>query len=286
MSIGLILIGWTLKAGADNIHVTAKVPAPPLTITPVITSPTDGSHFNAIPIPVKGTCEYGSYLKLYRNNFFSGSAVCTSGGEFALDSDLFPGKNDLMVRSFNITDDEGPSSSVVSVYYDVPMPPSISAPTSFTPGASPFTITTDFKHVGYRYGQTVKWSIQVSGGTAPYALNIDWGDGANLVISRKEPGIFQIEHQYGYKDQSHTFIIKISASDSAGQKAYLQMFITANSSVVPAVVGNIRTPSNQWLILAWPAYLLVFFALFSFWLGEKEEVLRLKKRGLLRPKAS
>jgi hypothetical protein len=108
LSIGVLLLGWTFQTTADNIHVTAKVSAPLPAGPATITSPGDGSRFSDVPITVSGTCPTDTYIKLYRNDFFSGTAICTTDGNFTLDTDLFPGMNKLQARVYNLTDDEGP----------------------------------------------------------------------------------------------------------------------------------------------------------------------------------
>jgi hypothetical protein len=52
---------------------------------------------------------------------------------------------------------------------------------------NPFTIKTDFAYRGYKVGQSIEWTFEVSGGVPPYAINIDWGDGTNSLISQKDP---------------------------------------------------------------------------------------------------
>ncbi|HXY18357.1 MAG TPA: hypothetical protein VEH48_02995, partial [Candidatus Nitrosopolaris sp.] len=68
---GVILALWTFRAVADDIHVTAKVPANPVTGPAVITNPVNGQHFSSIPITISGTCPSdgsGGYVKIYRND--------------------------------------------------------------------------------------------------------------------------------------------------------------------------------------------------------------------------
>src|SRR4051812_43608445 len=77
LCLGVLLVGWTFLAVADDVHVSAKVSAPPPTGSATIVTPTDGQRFSAVPITVTGTCPSdgsGAYIKLYRNDFFSGSA--------------------------------------------------------------------------------------------------------------------------------------------------------------------------------------------------------------------
>lgn len=283
LCVGVLLAGWTLRSAADEtLVVKAKVPADPLTEPAIITNPVNGQRFTSYPISVSGTCPLNSYIKLYRNGVFSGTAICSSDKTFQLSSDLFEGANLLQARVFNLTDDEGPESPPVTVYLDsaAPIPGAIPA--------APFVIKTDFKFIGYRIGQTGRWKLEISGGSPPYAINIDWGDGTNDVISRKKAGEFIVEHKYEKTGpgQSGSFLVKITGSDSKDNKAYLEFFIVVNSDNIPEIVANTMPsagpPQRHWLWVAWPAYLVLVLMLSSFYLGEREELLELKKRGALR----
>jgi hypothetical protein len=303
LSIGVLLIGWTFQAQADDIHVTAKVSAPLPTGPAVITSPGDGDRFKDVPITVIGTCPTDTYLKLYRNDFFSGTTLCTTDGNFTLDTDLFPGANKLDAKIFNLTDDEGPAGIPVTVYYDVPQQPTGSVSQPQTPASpqnpvtpatttsapvTPLTIKSDYTYRGYKVGQTIEWSFDISGGVPPYAVNIDWGDGTNSLLSQKEPGRATVSHRYKQvgNGKNGSFKVKTTVSDSEGRKTFMQLFLIIVPSGVPGFVSN-TLPSGphinaSWLKLIWPAYLVVLLMALSFWLGEREELSELKNNRPLR----
>lgn len=277
---GVFLIASTLKANGENIFVTARVPAPFVTSSAVITNPASGDRFSSIPIPISGTCPANAaYVNIFRNNLIGGSAIC-SAGLFQLSIDLFPGQNDLVARSYNVTDDEGPVSDTVIVYYNAAKP---------RPPTAPFTLKSVFLYKGYLVGQTIKWPVEISSGYPPYAVSVDWGDGTNDVISRSTEGQFDISHKYssagGYKG---SYTIKVQASDSARQKAYIQFFVIVNSPAKITPAANIynkpppNMSSDKWLWLAWPAYVLMLLLAVSYWLGEREELIILKNKGLLK----
>jgi hypothetical protein len=300
LSIGVLLIGWTFQTEADDVHVTAKVSAPLPTGPAVITSPGDGSRFTNVPITVSGTCPTDTYVKLYRNDFFSGTAICTTDGNFTLDTDLFPGANKLEAKIFNLTDDEGPAPTPITVFYDVPQQPTASSdntqsqpstgsstPTSQTP-AVPLSLKTDFNYRGYKVGQVVEWTLEVNGGVPPYALNVDWGDGSNSVISQKYAGKVTFNHRYKKVGDgtNGSYKVKATGSDSEGRQTYLQLFLIIVPSGVPGFVSN-TLPAGphiniSWLKLIWPAYFVVILMSLSFWLGEREEIVLIKNRKRLR----
>lgn len=294
--VAVYLMGWTFKANGANVLVSAEVHGPAVTSPATITNIKNGQHFTKIPIMVTGTCPANSaYVEIYRNNLMSGSAICRNGTYDPM-VDLFPGKNILSVNSFNITDDEGPVSNAVIVYYDAPSPPPAGTPSSSQPAggqtatASPLVLTTSFIYKGYYIGQKLDWPLRISGGTAPYAISVNWGDGTSGVISRGAAGDFTVSHIYssrGGYDNSYT--IKVNSADSGGQKAYLQFFVIVNSQSGGGIAGNIfsKPPpslgsSLRWLWVAWPVYLLIVAMFISYWLGEREELIILRKKGALR----
>lgn len=299
MVMGVYLSAWTFKASGANILVSAQVHAPAVTDPAVITTPKNGQHFKNIPISVSGTCPANAgYVEIFRNNVLSGSALCDINGNFQLSVSLYSGRNDLVAHVFNITDDEGPVSSVVTVFYDAPNPPPHNNPPS-SPSSSgggnaatpaPLVLTTPFLYKGYYIGQKVDWPLRLSGGIAPYALSVDWGDGQNDVISRGAAGDFKIGHIYSAAgNYKNSYTIKVNAADGGGQKAFLQFFVIVTSQTIAGPTGNIfsKPPpslpgSHSWLWMAWPAYLLVLVMFLSYWLGEREELIILRKKGLLR----
>ncbi len=303
LCVGVFLSGWTLKAKGADIRVTAAVHGPAVTSPAVIMAPANRQHFKSIPITVSGSCPVNAaYVEIFRNDVMGGSALCDGSGDFQLSVSLFSGRNDLAAHVFNVTDDEGPVSPTVTVYYDAPNPP---PPASHQPNSgsssgssgagsntavAPLSLTTAFLYKGYYIGQKVVWPLRIGGGTPPYALNVNWGDGQSDVISRGVAGDFNISHTYsargGYKN---SYTIKVNAADSAGQKAFLQFFVIVNSQTAVGPVGGIfsKPPpslpgSHRWLWLAWPAYTVVLIMFVSYWLGEREELIKLRKKGLLK----
>jgi hypothetical protein len=289
LCIGVLLAGWTFLAVAEDVHVRAKVSAPQPTGAATIFAPNDSQHFTAVPVTVSGTCPAdgsGAYIKLYRNDFFSGVAICDASQNFSLSSDLFPGANKLKAVIFNKTDDAGPDSNTPTVYYDVPE----EVAQRINSNQPPFIITADFKYTGFYVGQSIAWKLSINGGTPPYALNINWGDGKNTVISRSGAGDFSVEHSYdkpgGYKG---SYKVSLSASDAVGRQTSLDLFALVNPADAGPVGGTTVKPpplaqTKGWLMVIWPAYFVVLLMSASYLLGEREEFLGLKKRGSLRPR--
>jgi hypothetical protein len=298
---GFFLAACSLGVSADDVLVTASIKAPPISSPAIITSPSAGGHFSAVPITVSGSCPpNAAYIELFRNGFMGGSAICSSSSTFEIQTDLFPGANELTAHSFNSTDDEGPLSDKVLVYYDVPQKPAVPQPgspapttpdgTPVKPSGQPLSLKTAFVYKGYYVNQPIEWPIEISGGTAPYAFNIDWGDNSNSVISRKDAGQFNIKHTYtkpgGYRGN---YKIRIQSSDFVGNYAYMEFFIIVNAKTGQDQIGSIYSkppPSlnnlRGLLWVAWPAYATIFLLVIAFKLGERQELSILRRRGQLR----
>lgn len=293
LCVGVFLMASTLRTGADDIFVNAKVSGPPVTSPASITNPVDAAHFSNIPINVSGTCPTNAaYVEIYRNNLMSGVALC-SGGAFSLSVDLFSGQNLLVAHVFNITDDEGPVSGAKTVYYDPPRPAisqNNSTPTSQK--SNPLTLKTAFLYKGYYVGDKVEWPLEITGGVAPYVIKVDWGDGQVEAVNQAKEGQFTISHTYSQPaaNKAGDYTIKVNATDSDDGIAHLQFFVIVNAKQQPAAAGtgNIfsKPPpaltSRSWLWVAWPAYAITTVMIISYILGEKAELAILSKRGLLR----
>jgi hypothetical protein len=325
---GVLMAGWTRLVVADtnpygppqqdSYTVHASVPGPAPTTGATIDSPAGGTRFSEKPIIVSGSCPVdanGGYVSLYRNNFYSGTAICDAGGNYQLSIDLFAGANQLVARVFNFTDVAGPDSSVVTAYYDPPIPPVIveetpstspkskpatqgfsvnSAPASGSPltAVAPLSLSTDFAIRGYYVGQQTIWQLDLEGGTAPYALAIDWGDGSNGIVSRGSTGPTRLTHTYEKPGGYHgSYIVKFTVTDADGNQTFLQLLVVVNSHQLSPVgrtsqSGGSGFSSGVLHFLGryiWPSYGLVLLMLLSFWLGERREHQILKPR-LRRPR--
>lgn len=291
LCIGVLLAMWTFKTDAVEYTMRAKVPAPPLSEPAVILSPSDGSRFSSAPITVSGYCPSDSYVSLFRNNVYSGSAPCVDN-KFELQTDLFEGGNELLAKVFNLTDDEGPAGSAVTVYYEPPAPPAGPEGGGHTPAENiqPLVIKSDFKLIGYHVGQEVRFRVEVFGGQPPYALSVDWGDGSSSLISHKDEGRLSLSHIYKKPGSPNgNFIIRISAADTQNRKAFLQVFVLVNAKDVPMPAVTTVSPkppasylSGSLLKFLWPAYAVVLLMALSFWLGEREELLELRRQAARR----
>jgi hypothetical protein len=280
LCVGVLLGGLTAGVHAAYLSAAAEVYSPPPAIPAVITSPSPSSHFSNMPITVKGNCPDFTLVKLYKNNTFSGSAMCDETGHFQILTDLLYGKNNLVARDYNSINLAGPNSPTVAAYYDTLAPPD---------AYGQLVLHSENYFKGYVPGEIINWPVEILGGQSPYAVSVDWGDGNNDLVSLAGPGKFNLQHAYskhgGYRG-AYTVIIK--ASDTASRSAYLQMTAIINDpNVVAATTANNDGPAQNllflqqlWhkLMLSWPVYGVLILMATSFWLGERQE-----KWTLLRP---
>lgn len=276
LMVGVLLITTTLQVRAATVTVTAVANGPVPVQPAVILSPQDQDHFSSSPVPVSGTCEPGYYIKLYRNEIFSGATLCNDGGTFSILTDLFPGRNDLIARTFNVADDEGPPSNTVTVYYDLP-PDTPGRPTS--PDEAPFYLASEYFFKAAYSGQKISWDFKIFGGEGPYTVYATWGDGYSDV----HPGItdlnFWLEHHYKtQKEQREYFSVTVRVVDAKGRSASLQLIAIMNDPhVISGALVRPNDPSpfhpSSWfsgiLKLVWSAYGIVLLMGICFWLGER-----------------
>lgn len=283
---GVLIIGSTFRADAENITVTASILAPLPSSAAEITYPANQARLHTPTVKVAGNCTGNTYVMLYRNGIFSGNANCgpmiTS---FQIQTDLSIGINKFYTRVFNVTDNEGPQSTTIDVFYDLPagsQKSSITVKPSVT--VKPLTINHTYEYKIYRSDKPSDWNLSISGGVSPYALTVDWGDGDTSTVLRSNTNVFKISHAYALVDSTiwAENTIKISAVDSKETVANLQLSAlvtvdgsrpnndgtgTADSSVFNSVSQFVR--KNIWTIA--PAFGVVTLMSTSFWLGELEE---------------
>lgn len=402
LCVGVLIIGWTIRTVADSqsgsLVVTATVEAPAPSQPATIVSPVDQEHFTNPSITVSGSCLPNTYVELYQNGSFAGMANCGPGvSSYQIGTDISPGANDLYVRIFSTTNNEGPPSPHITVYYDVPPTPAPAAPTqvpttlavttedgvpysagslpevgqyptidglappgskvtltfgpqgqtcityadasgvwsckldqalslgshtlsvsaltpagvlltlptyrievvanrqSIAPSASavqPFRINSSYQYQVYAYGQSTSLALSISGGTSPYAMSIDWGDGTVVTVLRNDRSLFTITHVYRpHGVLPKDYVIKVQAVDATGAKAFLQTSAvvwggggalhapagtcqagSATSNPCPTA-GSFLSHIKRWLWIVWPTYAVLVLMVFSFWLGERQELL-------------
>lgn len=254
------------QSGSTGVEGTVQ--GPPPSQAPTIATPSNGSSVSSIPITVSGLCVSGLLVKVFSNNIFVGSVVCTNGS-YSLQVDLFSGLNNLIVRQYDALGQQSPNSNTVDVTFN---------DVQFVQFGSRVTLTSQYAEKGADPGQTLSWPVSVSGGKSPYALSTDWGDGTAAVLqSVSYPGVINLTHVY---TGAGTYNVVIKATDSNGTTAFLQVVGVANgqaTSTSSATSGTTTTITKN-KILWEPAAIAIPLILIAFWLGRRFELSALRKR--------
>lgn len=287
-SAGFVPLPFGTFAETLSYEVTARVPAEPLTSPAVITSPTDGQRFNTNTITVSGTCPNDSYVKVLRGTEVAGIAVCNAN-TFTMQISIVPGANLLTAKVFNITDDEGPASPPITVYYDVPVQPETpTQPTNPTGPTRPITsapsgsgglaIDVPYKYTIRKPNETWQWELSVSGGTPPYAITIQWGDGTSGTYTRNAADTFTITHAYGKAD---IYRVLIKAQDATGAMTLLEISAPVKDPLQTNIwLLSIFQNLSPWIL--WPLYAVLLLFVLLFWLYELRRMHRHVQRRKLR----
>lgn len=262
---GLLTTRTRAAEDTDSVGLEATITSAPPTQAATITVPRDGQVFTEIPITVSGLCSGDLLVKLFKNNVFGGSVQCKDGS-YSLTVDLFSGKNDLVARVYDALDQAGPDSNIVGVTFNDSRGGSVSRP----------TLTSNYAKRGANPGETLTWPIILSGGTGPYAVSVDWGDGKpSDLFTQAFPGTFDITHIY---DQPGVYNIVIRASDSNDSVAFLQLVGIANGPIIQdgkEVVSNTIIVTK---VLWWPLFLMLPLLVVAFWLGRRHAIQELRRK--------
>ncbi len=279
--LGVIVVsgyGFAANASAASVQnpqdgaigVEGKIPSNPPTTAATITTPRNGDNFSSIPVTVNGLCTAGLLVKIFANNVFVGSAQC-QGGSYSIQVDLFSGRNDLVARIFDSLDQGGPDSNIATVNFN---------DTQFNPfGGSLITLTSNYAARGANPGQKLSWPVILSGGTAPYAISVDWGDGKPAdLISTQFTGTIDLSHVY---DKAGIYKVIVKATDKNGLSAFLQLVATANGAVTSSSTSSGNNSNTQKTtinrVLWAPAAVSIPLIFVSFWLGQRYELATLRR---------
>ncbi len=259
-------------SSSGAVGITGTISAPPPTKGASITFPNNGQSFTTLPVTVTGLCPDGLLVKIFKNNVFSGSVDCTNGS-YSLKIDLFTGTNDLVARVYDSLDQPGPDSSLVRVSF-----------ADNKEGAgSRVSVTSNYAKRGAFPKETLTWPIIISGGSGPYAVSVDWGDGkAADLFSQPFPGSFDIKHVY---DSAGVYNIVVKVVDRDGVTAFLQLVGVGNGPLSQTGTNSSNggtaasQPAGVKTKIIWqPAVAIFPFIISTFWLGKKYELHMLRKK--------
>ncbi len=269
---GLAELGLAQSSSPEqdgSVGLSGQISAPPPTSGASISFPTNNQDFSNsnMPVTVTGICPSGLLVKLFKNDVFAGSTICKNSS-FSIQIDLFVGSNKLIAHVYDDLDQAGPVSNTVTVLYN---PSQVGAP----PRVS---LTSNYAKRGVNPNSKLEWPIILSGGSGPYALSVDWGDGSEPVLfSESFAGTLNLDHSYK-KPGVYNVIIK--AVDQNGSVAFLQVVAIVNGPVSQTdSEGQTKTEViSQTKIIWWPALLLIPFLISTFWLGKRHMLYVMKRR--------
>lgn len=253
--------------GSFGIEAT-KTQEPP-TQAATISTPGNNASFATSPITVRGICQTDLLVQVLNNGVLVGAVVCENGS-FELEVSLFAGINELTAIVYDDLDQAGPESNLVTVRY---------TDTSFTAFGELITLTSSFGRRAAPAGTTLTWPLQLSGGTGPYALSIDWGDGSPTQLkSQPLGGVVGISYPY---KQAGIYQVNIRATDVNGVSAFLQVIAVSSGKVEEAVSGDTTNEAAVITRVVWiPAVVALALLLPAFWLGQRSELTSLRNKML------
>lgn len=270
-------IGSQQNPQSGSTGLQATVTSPPPTTPASIGLPVNGQTLTASPTTVSGFCTSGLLVKVFSNNIFVGSTQCINGS-FTLRVDLFSGENDLIARVFDALDQTGPDGSIVKVTFQ---------DAQFTQSQTKVSLTSNFAKLGADPGQVLTWPLILSGGLAPYAVSVDWGDGSGALPQTVSfAGTFNITHVY---QNAGVYTVIVRATDTNGTTAFLQLVGVANGKVTQGTAGtgtgssnggtNGTSGSTQKSKFVWWPFAAIFPGIgATFWLGRKAELVSLHRQ--------
>jgi len=254
------------ETSSGSVGLQGTISTAPPTVGPTITTPGNGAVFTNVPITVTGLCPTGELIKLFSNNIFVGSTFCQNGS-YSLLIDLFSGQNDLIARGYDALDQSGPDSNKVTVTFN---------DAQFLQFGTHVQLTSVYAEKGAPPGQELDWPVVLSGGTGPYAISIDWGDGSTTdLLSVQSPGTLNLKHVY---KSAGIYKVVIKATDKNGGTAYLQLIGQATGSTQN---NSNKSGSGALLkveVLWWPALAMLPLIFAAFWVGRRYELYVLRKQ--------
>jgi len=248
---------------SGSIGIQGTIPSPPPARGATIVVPSNGAIFTNVPITVSGLCPTGLLVKIFDNNVFVGSTVCVNGS-YSLQIDLFSGRNDLVARVYDALDQAGPDSNTVTVTFN---------DAQFLQFGTHVSLSSVYAERGAPPGSELDWPILLSGGTGPYAISVDWGDGSpSDLFSVDNAGPLTIKHVYKL---AGIYKVIVKATDKNGGEAFLQLVGQATGAAQNNNKGgNVIIVKD---VLWWPALAMLPLIFAAFWIGRRHELYSLRK---------
>jgi len=282
--VGIPLTVYTSYAAspgpeASSVSLTGTMPGKAPTVAATVQVPVDQQRFSTSPITVSGTCPPDTLVEIFKSDIFAGSTPCKDNGTYSIEVDLLIGKNIIISRVYDALNQAGPDSASITIYYDA-LPAQAGAINSLDFGGAQLLLNTDAVFRGAFPGKALSIPIDILGGSPPYAINFQWGDASNKVVSRDNNVSFSTIHTY---NKPGTYQVSLQASDSNGRMAFLTFATIVNGQPSTSTTSSLSNSDTNKLLVLWPVYAAAIAVVVSFWIGEKREKRILQVRGLLLP---
>ena len=258
-STSCFALGSSQTPQSGPLGLEATIPSSPPTIAPTVATPSNGQSFSSIPVTVSGLCSSNMLTKIFNNKVFVGSTVCANGS-YSIKVDLFNGVNDLYAQDFDALNQGSPVSNSVTASF---------VSSAYTQPGAQVVVTSSYGELGANPGDQLSWPIDLGGGTPPYAISVDWGDGqAPTLQSSASGGKIYIKHTYS---TSGGYNVSVTVTDNNGVTGFLQLVGIANGQIAPAKsTNNKASQSSSRATFPWWELLIIVFAMVpAFWLGSR-----------------
>jgi len=255
-------IGSSQNPQSGSLGLQATIPSAPPSQAATIAIPANNTNLTTETVTIGGVCPNNLLIKAFSNNVFVGSVVCANNS-YSLKIDLFNGLNNIYVQDFDNLGQGGPLSNKINVNFIT---------NNQLPQQDLVSLTSAYAELGANPGQTLHWPILISGGTPPYAISVDWGDGQSPeLLTSSFAGNVVIKHVYSV---SGSYNVTVTATDSKGSTAFLQLVGIANGQISSPKNTNQQTPinntSNNNKISYWLYAVSILVVMIpTFWLGSR-----------------
>lgn len=176
---------------------------------PRILSPQTGTTFHDANIVIRGQATPLSRVDLFDKDTPIGSVYADASGEWHLPLTLQSPYYDLRARACIQSKCSAFSSGIQLLY--------------IAPSVAHLSIQADYFWFQATIGKPTTQQLRIQGGTAPYKLIIDWGDGTSAQVITHET-MHALTHTY---QQGGIFNATVQARDSSNQHAKLAYAVQA-----------------------------------------------------------
>ena len=232
-SVVVVAAAMVQRAAADTLFgVYATVQGPVPGTGAIITQPDAGSIASGDTL-VAGSCPIISpqvTVVLLVDNTPAGSSMCDTANDFALPVNLTPGAHTLVAQSYTINLGQGPDSQPVNI-------------TAQDTGAKPVqpnapVLSPDMPFNVLGTDRSAEWSGSITGGTAPYHVLIDWGDGTRNTYKLAAADSPHYTHHYIRLASYNT---RIAVQDATGSSVQQQFAAVAYTTFGAAAAASTTT---------------------------------------------